>query len=304
MRRKAPGRHRSTRSNRHFGVRRAGTCIAGACLLFAALTACRGDDPVPQLHRIGLSTSLPILWGESDDVRELLASGAPRSWAGDALAETGVVVPLDSLADAQGRLPLPAGAVLVLAQPRPLAPQENVALDRWVRAGGRLLLFVDPMLTQPSRYPPGDPRRPQDMAMLSPILAHWGLELQFDPAQPSGERSVRLGWGAFPVNLPGRFRRLGISGDETGDRGNDGTASYLAASGKSGGGTAGCALVAAEILADCGVGAGRVLAVADAALFEEPGDPSNLAARRKALFGLLFLLTGGDEAGRAQRDPL
>ncbi|WP_395393983.1 DUF4350 domain-containing protein [Novosphingobium sp. BL-8A] len=245
-------------------------------------------------QRIGLSTSLPILWDESDDPRELLSSGAPRSWAGDALASQGEVLPLDSLADAQGRFPLPADALLVMAQPRALTPQENVALDGWVRAGGRLLLFVDPMLTQPSRYPLGDPRRPQDMAMLSPILAHWGLELRFDPSEKPGERMVPLGEGSLPVNLPGRFRLLGIYGDGTSDRGNGGMVGMPAASGKSGDGNGSCSLESAEILADCRIGRGRVLAVADAALFEEASGAADLPMRRKALAWLVSRLESGD----------
>ncbi|WP_395327571.1 ABC transporter [Novosphingobium sp. BL-8H] len=246
------------------------------------------------MQKIGLATSLPILWGEGDDPREWLASGAPRSWAGDLLAGWGEIQPLDSLVDVQGRLPLPADAMLVMAQPRPLTPQENLALDAWVRGGGRLLLFVDPMLTQPSRYSLGDPRRPQDMAMLSPILAHWGLELQFDPREKSGERLVVLGEASLPVNLPGRFHLLGISGDGTFDRGNGGTEPHSGSLGKSGDAAASCKLESEGILANCGIGAGRVLALADAALFEEPSGRADRLLRRGALTALLSRLRRGD----------
>ena len=66
----------------------------------------------------------------------------------------------------------------MMIQPRPLSPQENVALDNWVAAGGRLLLFADPALTEDSAFAIGDRRRPQDVVLLSPILARWGLELE------------------------------------------------------------------------------------------------------------------------------
>ena len=49
-----------------------------------------------------------------------------------------------------------------------------------MRGGGRVLLFADPMLTRHSAFALGDRRRPQDVVLLSPILARWRLELQFD----------------------------------------------------------------------------------------------------------------------------
>lgn len=294
MPRIVPELRRSSRNKSPASLRLVGARLTGAFLLTLLAGCHRGDDPSPSTQRIGVSTSLPILWGESDDPRELLSSGAPRSWAGDLLASLGKLQPLDSLTDAQGRLPLPIDALLVMAQPRALTPQENVALDNWVRAGGRLLLFVDPMLTQPSRYPLGDPRRPQAIAMLSPILAHWGLELRFARSEKPEERSIPLRDGSLPVNLPGRFHLLGISGDADADRGDRGIAGQSAASGKSREGNASCSLESAKILANCRIGRGRVLAVADAALFEDAVDPADLSMRQKALNGLLFRLKSGD----------
>lgn len=175
------------------------------------------------------------------------------------LAGRGRVVPLDTLAGPSGSLPLPSDALLVLAQPRPLMPEENVALDAWVRHGGRLLLFADPMLTASSRLPLGDLRGPQWVAMLSPILRHWGLELQFDPAQPAGERMVDVTGTLLPVNSAGRFA---VSRH------------------------ARCRLQGGAIVAECRIGKGRVLAIADAAVFD--GDD---AGRSTAVAALLSRLT-------------
>jgi hypothetical protein len=224
-----------------------------------------GDEALPG---VGLYGSLPILWGESDDIRGFLESGKGGHWARD-LLQSGSLKPLDSLADAGGSLPLPQGDVLVLAQPRPLTPQENVALDDWVRAGGRVLLFADPMLTAHSIFALGDARRPQDMAMLSPILGRWGLLLEFDEAQQSGERLVELREGAVPVNLAGRFRTVQKAGKET----------------------VRCSLEAAALMADCRVGSGRVVALADAALLEDSHDPQDAEQRRAILQKLLRRVT-------------
>lgn len=151
--------------------------------------------------------------------------------------------------------------VMVMAQPRPLSPDENVALDDWVGAGGRLLLFADPMLTQRSVFAIGDKRRPEGTVLLSPILTRWGLTLEFDDAQLLGEREVEVFGQAVPVNLPGRFR-LSLSPGE-----------------------GHCSLHAGGLVARCSVGKGIVLAVADAALLEpQPqGDADDRAAALETL---------------------
>lgn len=223
------------------------------------LAACgKSGDALQARTSIGLSTSLPLIWGESGDIRGQLAQNAPRHWALSVLEQGGRVVPLDTLAGPQG-IGLPASGLLVLIQPRPLSPEENVALDGWVRRGGRLLLFADPLLTAESAYAIGDPRRPEAIAMLSPILRHWGLEPQFDESQPPGPRTLAPFGIEVPVDLPGRFRP---SGD------------------------AHCRLEAEGFAADCAIGRGHVVALADAALFD--GDD---AGRRAAFAALLQLLS-------------
>jgi hypothetical protein len=201
---------------------------------------------------------LPLIWSESGDIRGRLAETASAHWAIALLARQGHVVPIDTLAGANGALPLPSNAVLVLAQPHPLMPEENVALDAWVRAGGKLLLFVDPMLTAPSEFALGDARGPQRTAMLSPILRHWGLELQFDPGQHPGEHMVDYRGADLPVDLPGRF-----------------VASRDAR----------CRIQGTGVVAECRIGRGTVLAAADAAVFD--GDD---AGRSKILMTLLSRL--------------
>lgn len=215
---------------------------------------------------IGLFTTLPILWSEAPDIAAQLNDPAPPHWARRELEARGDIVPLDTLAAAGSASPLASLSRLVIAQPRPLSPQENVALDAWVRGGGRLLLVADPALTQHSDFPLGDPRRPQAVALLSPILARWGLELTFDDAQPFGERMQAGPVAPLPVNLAGRWRITPAP---------------------AGGGQ--CRTLADGLVAICTLGAGRVVAVADAAALE-PGDPDG--TRRKALGWLL------DEAQR------
>jgi hypothetical protein len=247
------------------GIRLAGLLAAAALSIVGCTQASRtqeASDPHAE-PTVALLTSLPIVWPEAGDVSGLLAESGPPHWALAVLGAEGTVHPLDTLTDERGHMRVAQGALLVMAQPYPLSPQDNVALDRWVQGGGCVLLFADPMLTFESHYALGDRRRPQDIALLSPILTRWGLELRFDETQPAGER-VAAGDLAMPVNLPGTF----AIGDETGR----------------------CALNADGLIADCRIGQGRMLAVADAALLE-PREDGPDRARANALNMLLKRVT-------------
>ena len=204
-------------------------------------------------------TTLPLVWGEASDVGELLRADGGIGWVRQALETRHSLEPLDTLDEAA----LASVDRLVLAQPRALGPDENVALDAWVREGGTLLLFADPMLTRDSRFAIGDPRRPQDVVLLSPVLIHWGLTLTFDEDQAEGERTVEIAGVGTPVNLPGAFA--------------------IAPDGR-------CTLAGGGLLATCRLGRGRVVAVADAAVLDDArGDGAALRERAlKALLQLAF----------------
>lgn len=228
-----------------------------ALVLALASAGCRAapdPDPAPAPPRLGLMTTLPLYWSEAAGVGELLQNGK-TSWVREALETRYALEPLDTLDDASF-----AGMDrLVLAQPRALSPAENVALDGWVRAGGKLLLFADPMLTRESRFGIGDRRRPQDVILLSPILAHWGLELTLDADQPEEERVVEVFGIALPVALPGA---LGISPG------------------------AACEIAGEAIVATCRIGRGTVTVIADAAVLDD-AKASGPEQRRAALLALV-----------------
>lgn len=151
---------------------------------------------------LGLMGTVPIYWGEAAGFNELLNGDAPSHWVRGLLEEDFTLAPLDYLSDEA----LAGHRYLLLAQPRGLSPEENVALDAWVRRGGQLLLFADPMMTGESRFHIGDRRRPQDVTLLSPLLSHWGLELAFDPQQAGGPQLFDHHGTAIPVNMRGTLR--------------------------------------------------------------------------------------------------
>lgn len=122
---------------------------------------------VEQGPELMLMTALPIVWGEG-------GAFDPQSRPAEsyrALQAEFRVRPIDAINDTTLR----GGRLLLLAQPRALSPQELVALDAWVRAGGRVLILTDPALSWPTKLPLGDLRRPPPVGLLSPLLGHWGL---------------------------------------------------------------------------------------------------------------------------------
>ncbi len=184
--------------------RGASAALAAALLFLPA--ACSASEPAPvavasDLPELGLMGTIPIYWGESEGIGQLLAGEVTSHWARGRLEADFNLNPLDTLSTETLR----GLHYLLLAQPRALSPAENVALDAWVREGGHLLLFADPMLTGESQFAIGDRRRPQDVILLSPILEHWGLDLQFDMDQAPGFAVVQASGTPLPVNLPGTF---------------------------------------------------------------------------------------------------
>lgn len=213
--------------------------------------------PKPQL---GLMTSLPLYWPLDADFFDLASGETELPWQRTLIERRFAIVPLDTLspipgltADAPETDPLEGLQRLAVIQPRGLSPADNVALDDWVRAGGQLLLVLDPMLTGHYELSLGDPRRPNDTALIPPVVARWGLEVTFDDAQPL-ESLAGLG---VPARMAGEISAVS-EGREN------------------------CELQESAIIAQCAIGDGRVTLIADAALFEHeelatlrPGDTGN-----------------------------
>ena len=238
--------------------------LFAALIAFAPLSACA--EEVPAREPLGLMGTIPIYWGESDGPGDILGGKGEAHWARTELEKDWDLRPVSYLS-AEALAPLES---LLLAQPRALSGEENVALDAWVRAGGHLLLFVDPLMTGHSRFAIGDRRRPQDVAMLSPILGHWGLRLELDEGVESGRSLTDASGIALPVDIPGRFALVEGEGS--------------------------CALSTTAVLAHCRIGRGRATILADAAVLDmDPQDESS-----EALQALVSRAFGesGEIAGR------
>lgn len=126
---------------------------------------------------------------------------------------------------------LAKGRLLLMAHPLAQPAEDLVALDAWVRGGGHLLLLADPLLEWPSSLPLGDRLRPPPMFMDSGLLAHWRLTLN-SPARRGPAIRKLAGFDILTLS-PGE-----LSGA--------------------------CDISADRLVADCRIGKGRVIVVADA----------------------------------------
>lgn len=189
-----------------------------------------------------LMTSLPIIWGEGGAFDP--SSRPAESYR--ALEREFQVTPIDSIEPATLR----GQRLMLLAQPRQLAPEELVALDDWVRSGGRILILTDPALAAAREFPAMDVRRPPETGLLAPLLNHWGLSVE------PGSRFHDLHY----FMIGGRERRLIV--DHPG---------RLALTGNS------CLNMGRFLVARCRIGRGEAIVVADADLLTDatwaPGGP-------------------------------
>lgn len=226
--------------------------LAGGCDHAPAEPAAP-ESPAPR-EKLGLMTSLPLYWPLGAGVEDIASGSTPPPWQRAALEEAYVIEPLDTLspipglgANAPATDPLAGLTRLAVIQPRGLSPADNVALDEWVRGGGRLLLVLDPFLTGDYDLPLGDPRRPADTALIPPVVARWGMDISYTVQETeeaySGTRDLPGGI-VLPFAHPGLVRIRP-------------------------GGAKQCALAGgSNIMATCRIGKGEVTLLADAAIFE------------------------------------
>jgi hypothetical protein len=115
--------------------------------------------------------------------------------------------------------------LLLAAQPQALTAERLVALDKWVRDGGRLVLLADPLLRFDSSRPLGDRFRPPLRYPDTGLLAHWGLAAGRLAGRPAGassdgprarDRLQRSGFGSLtraagtaPCRRPAPWRGAG-----------------------------------------------------------------------------------------------
>jgi hypothetical protein len=219
---------------------------AGAVAMLVLLPARQRlpERPPSQRPTLLLLTSLPLMFSEDFSVER---NGSPVL---DALEKRYRVIPISVTDPAE----LAKGRLLLMAQPRAQPAEDLVALDNWVRRGGRVLLFADPMLEWPSERPLGDPLRAPRMFMDTGLPAHWGLRL--DGPDERGASVLKLsGFDVLTVS-PGQLY-------------------------------GGCDISPDRLVAHCRIGNGHATVVADADLLDADRLGSSAAANLDALLAEL-----------------
>ncbi len=188
-------------------------------------------------RRAVLMTDLPLVWGEGT-AETLLGGDAARPAAYQALASAVAITPADAIDDKT----LSGADLLILAQPRALRPAELVRIDEWVRSGHAALVFADPALRWANALSP-QLRRPPARSLVEPLTRHWGATPgAFRPGYHLvRDSSALFGAGRLAVRDPG------VLTAQTGS----------------------CRLTARALIADCRVGKGRALIIADADLLSD-----------------------------------
>lgn len=189
---------------------RAGRAMRAAlALLIVAGWFVGGHVLLAALYRPGVAagppvtivTSLPLRWSGGSDIAAVIAEGANEDPALANLERAGPVRLVDSVVD---HPPLPGGALL-LAHPPALAPRELVAIDAYVRGGGRAVVLADALSNWPARHPLGDARNPPLTSLLTPMLDHWGVTLGAAPAGVGQGSAIDLDGARLRLFSAGRF---------------------------------------------------------------------------------------------------
>src|SRR5438445_6236021 len=224
--------------------------VASAAAL-AFVTTGREPKPLPprptgERPNLLLLTSLPLIFGEDFSL----------SGGSSALKRLEVryrVIPISVTSPSE----LAKGRLLLMAQPLAQTAENLVALDDWVRGGGRLMILADPLLEWPSKRPLGDPLRPPPMFADTGLLAHWGLRL--DAPDNRGAAGRRLAGYRVVTVSPGALHGA-------------------------------CSISPDRLVAECRIGKGEAIVVADADFIGADklgsGSSHNLDALVAALAGL------------------
>lgn len=179
----------------------AGWFTAGHSLLASLY---RPAPAAPGASAATMLTGLPLRWSGSGDIAAIIADEAGDDPALVRLEAMGPVSLVDSLIDA---VP-PPGGTLLIAHPRALAPTELVAIDAFVRGGGKAVVLADALSGWPAPHPLGDPRNPPVTSLLTPLLDHWGVRLGAAPTGEMDVSAVDVGGARLRLSSAGSFERL------------------------------------------------------------------------------------------------
>lgn len=163
--------------------------------------------------KLAILTGLPLRW-QGDDLAAMLASGPSDAPVLAELRKRFDIDLIDSVAD------LPDDALLLVAHPRALAPEELVRLDALTAQPRTIVILADALSGWTPPFALGDPRNPPVTSLLTPLLDHWGITLAAPAPDGAGDVDVFVGPSGQKLRLhsAGRFTRLPAGCATWGDR--------------------------------------------------------------------------------------
>lgn len=150
----------------------------------------------PKKRVVGLITSLPL---EGAMNPMAMMGGGPQQPPQVVMEQIRDFFDVRSLAQDVKEIPADVD-VLMVAQPDRLTPEATYAIDQYVLGGGKILVFVDPVVETNARGPMGAGASPPSPEFIT-LLKAWGLD--FDAQKIAADityaRRVQFGGGARPV---------------------------------------------------------------------------------------------------------
>lgn len=192
----------------------------------------------PALAKIQLMTSLPIVWGDGASMESIVSGKTSPAPIYAHWQRRHDIAAVDSFAE----LANSDTDVIMLVQPPAMDPADIVAVDDWVRAGGKAIILTDPMLVWHTEFSLGDKRKPLTSGLLSPLLGHWGLELQAPDEAGVGGVELEFSDATITTVGIGTFKTVAKHQDSHAD----------------------CTFSTGNVIARCSVGEGQAIIVADA----------------------------------------
>lgn len=89
----------------------------------------------------------------------------------------------------------PETSTLLIVHPKNLTPKNQFAIDQWVLAGGRTIVFVDPIFEQDEAQPAGQGQTPDRSSNLENLFNAWGVQFTTASLVADADLGIRINAG-------------------------------------------------------------------------------------------------------------
>jgi ABC-type uncharacterized transport system involved in gliding motility auxiliary subunit len=89
----------------------------------------------------------------------------------------------------------PETSTLLVVHPKKLTPKNQFAIDQWVLAGGRTILFVDPIFEQDEAQPAAQGQSPDRSSNLENLFNAWGVQFSTASIVADADLGIRINAG-------------------------------------------------------------------------------------------------------------